>query len=140
MKENYTPVFSNATHYIQQEEVEYSNKDSEYSKYALPFFDSLDKLNLLKIVNGDVSIDNFIYLIKSHGHTAGFQYVEFVLNGTKPHIIKPKNKKVLRFYYKNLSHFIYSKGVMHPGYKGDDFVSKAKSDIFSKLDYILKEL
>ena len=67
-------------------------------------------------------------------------YVEFVLNGTKPHIIKPKNKKFLRFYYKNLNHFIYSKGVMHPGYKGDDFVKRAKRDIFLKLDYILKDL
>jgi hypothetical protein len=48
-----------------------------------------------------------------------------VLYGTRPHKIETKNKKALRFSYKNLDEFIYRKSVYHPGYKGDDFFKKS---------------
>ena len=80
MSDNYKPVFRNATHYIQQEEIEYSNKNSEFSKYALPFFDTLDKCGLLEVINGNTSVGNLISLVKAPGHTTGFQYVKFMLN------------------------------------------------------------
>jgi glyoxylase-like metal-dependent hydrolase (beta-lactamase superfamily II) len=74
------PVFNNANHYLQEKEVEYSKNNPEFSKYALPFFNSLNKLDLLKVVDGDISIEDLIDLISSPGHTAGFQYVKFEIN------------------------------------------------------------
>lgn len=47
----------------------------------------------------------------------------FVINGTKPHDIFPKNKKVLRFTVGNT--VIYSKKVSHPGTKPNNFLWKA---------------
>ena len=42
-----------------------------------------------------------------------FNYVD---KGTKPHVIRPKNKKALRF--KVSDNYIFSKEVHHPGFKG----------------------
>jgi len=67
-------------------------------------------------------------------------YVNFVLFGTRPHIIKAKNKRALRFSYKNLDEFIYRKSVHHPGYRGDDFLKKALDKTFSKLEKLIKDL
>ena len=74
------PIFANAIHYIQKKEVKYSKNNPEFSKYALPFFDTLNKHDILKVVNGDISIENSIELISSPGHTAGFQYVKFAID------------------------------------------------------------
>jgi len=65
-------------------------------------------------------------------------YILFVLKGTKPHTIVPKDRKVLRF--KSLSGFVFAKRVRHPGYKGDDFVHKAIKKTFEELDKILKDI
>ncbi len=65
-------------------------------------------------------------------------YINFVLHGTKPHEIVPKDRKVLRF--KSLSGFVFTKRVRHPGYKGDDFVHKAIKKTFEELDKILKDI
>ena len=80
MNNGYEPVFVNAKHYIQKKEIQHSNEDPEFAQYALPFFNTLEKLNLLKVVDGNISIENSIDLIKSPGHTAGFQYVKFILD------------------------------------------------------------
>lgn len=80
MSNRYDPVFDNATHYVQDREVQYSNNNPEFSKYALPFFNTLDKCDLLRVANGNISIEDTIELISSPGHTAGFQYVKFILN------------------------------------------------------------
>lgn len=46
---------------------------------------------------------------------------DYVLFGTKPHMIKPKNKKALHWGGKDGP---YSKGHMHPGTKPNDFLGR----------------
>ena len=50
-------------------------------------------------------------------------YGVFVHEGTQPHIILPRNKKVLRWSDGNK--FIFSKSVVHPGTKPDQFLYNA---------------
>ena len=50
-------------------------------------------------------------------------YGIFVHNGTKPHEIRAKNRKFLRWVVS--SEFIFAKKVKHPGYKGDAFFELA---------------
>lgn len=47
----------------------------------------------------------------------------FVMFGTKPHLIKPKNKKALRWAGGGAFHF--AKVVHHPGNKPDDWLKRA---------------
>ena len=47
----------------------------------------------------------------------------FVHWGTRPHVIKPKTKKSLRWAAGGA--FIFAKFVNHPGYKGDPFLINA---------------
>ena len=65
-------------------------------------------------------------------------YATFVLFGTRPHLICPKNKKYLRIFSK-LDRFRFdNKCVHHPGYKGDDFLHKAARKVFENLDKLVK--
>jgi len=66
-------------------------------------------------------------------------YATFVLFGTRPHLIEAKNRKTLRFSYRNLDEFVYRKRVNHPGYKGDDFLHSAAKKVFKNLDKLIKE-
>jgi len=65
-------------------------------------------------------------------------YALFVLLGTKPHPIKPKEKKVLR--YSSVGHFVFEKSKPHPGYKGDDFMKKGLQDTMDNLDSIIARI
>lgn len=47
----------------------------------------------------------------------------YVLNGTKPHVILPRNKKVLRFTVGG--NVVYARRVDHPGTKPNNFLMKA---------------
>jgi len=47
----------------------------------------------------------------------------FVVFGTKPHKIQPRNKKMLRWAGPN--GFIFARVVHHPGYKGDNYLKTA---------------
>ena len=51
---------------------------------------------------------------------------------TKPHIIKPRNRKFLRWVAGN--NFIFAKKVKHPGYKGDPFFELAVRDEVPKFE------
>lgn len=54
-------------------------------------------------------------------------YARFVHDGTKPHMIFPRNKKALRWPVG--SKFRFSrKGVKHPGYKGDPWLRRAAAE------------
>ena len=53
-------------------------------------------------------------------------YSNFVHFGTRPHIIRPKNKKALRWV--SNGSFIFAKEVKHPGYIGDPFLHRALRD------------
>ena len=56
-------------------------------------------------------------------------YIEPLYNGSRPHIIKPKNKKALYgngiFYAHVNGIFGLPKEVKHPGYKGNPFIFRA---------------
>lgn len=49
----------------------------------------------------------------------------FVLFGTKPHVIRPKTKKVLR--WASGGKFAFARKVNHPGNKPDDWLARAAS-------------
>ena len=50
----------------------------------------------------------------------------FVHWGTRPHTIRPKNKKALRWAVGGK--FAFAKEVQHPGYKGDAWMVRAADD------------
>ncbi|MFD8774471.1 hypothetical protein [Streptomyces sp. NPDC059916] len=49
--------------------------------------------------------------------------VRYVLDGTRPHIIRPRRKKALRFDVGGRT--VFAKVVHHPGTKANDFLAKA---------------
>ena len=53
-------------------------------------------------------------------------HAAFVHWGTKPHKIRPKNRKALR--WPNGGGFRFAKSVNHPGYKGDAWMIRAADD------------
>jgi len=81
-------------------------------------------------LEGAVGIDDNGMMVEWKGKD--INYALFVLLGTKPHNIKPKEKKVLR--YNNIGEFVFAKSVKHPGYKGDDFMEKGLQDTMNNLD------
>ena len=87
---------------------------------------------------GQIYIDDEAMLVDWRGKQVN--YAAFVLFGTRPHEIKPKNKRALRFFYKGIDEFVYRKKVHHPGYKGDDFLYRAVKDTFKQLDEIYKRI
>ena len=46
-------------------------------------------------------------------------HAAFVHWGARPHVIKPRNKKILRFPVGGA--FVFARSVNHPGYKGDPY-------------------
>lgn len=61
----------------------------------------------------------------------------FVNFGTKPHIIRPKDKKALRWVMGN--RFIFAKFVRHPGYKGDAYILDAAADAMAQFKQIVDQ-
>jgi len=61
----------------------------------------------------------------------------FVEKGTKPHIIKPKKKKSLRWV--GGSGFVFAKEVHHPGYKGDPFLRNSADATFKNLNKLFNK-
>lgn len=55
--------------------------------------------------------------------TNGASYGEYIHDGTRPHVIRPKDKKALRWPGGN--GFIFAKRVNHPGTKPDPFLYEA---------------
>ena len=50
-------------------------------------------------------------------------HAPFVVFGTRPHVIRPKNKKALRWVSGN--GFVFARVVNHPGYIGDDYLTRS---------------
>jgi hypothetical protein len=63
-------------------------------------------------------------------------YAAFVHWGTRPHVIKPKNKKALRWAAGGA--FAFAKKVNHPGYKGDPWLTRAADRALREFDGIVK--
>lgn len=53
------------------------------------------------------------------------KYAPFVHEGTAAHLIRPKNKTILRFVPRGGNGFIFARKVFHPGTKADPFLYAA---------------
>ena len=53
------------------------------------------------------------------------KYAPFVHEGTAAHLIRPKNKTILRFVPRGGNSFIFARKVFHPGTKADPFLYDA---------------
>ena len=62
----------------------------------------------------------------------------FVNFGTRPHIIKPKTKKALRWVGPN--GFIFAKEVKHPGYRGDAYMVRAATQAIKSMRKIVDDV
>ena len=71
-------------------------------------------------------------------HTSNIEYAIIVEKGSKPHIIRPKNKKAL--YWKGATHPV--KQVNHPGSKAKPFLipafEKEKDQFLEKLKEVIE--
>ena len=66
----------------------------------------------------------------------------FVHFGTRPHLIKPKDKKALRWAGGNggATHFVFARFVHHPGYAGDAWLVKAADEAVRQFDAIVRRV
>lgn len=64
-------------------------------------------------------------------------YSLFVLFGTRPHEIKPRRKKALR--WTSGGNFVFAKLVNHPGYIGDNYLFRAADDAVGNLPRLIDE-
>jgi hypothetical protein len=55
--------------------------------------------------------------------------------GTRPHDIRPKNKKALRWVVGN--RFVFARFVRHPGYVGDGYVIRSATDALRQFSAIV---
>lgn len=60
-------------------------------------------------------------------------YAVYVIQGTRPHVITPRNARALA--WEAGGHTVFARRVMHPGYAGNDFFFEPMQDRLSrKLD------
>lgn len=69
-------------------------------------------------------------------------YAIFLHFGTRPHLIKPKDKKALRWPGGSGSktNFIFAKWVHHPGYEGHPYLIEAADEAVKQFDAIVKRM
>jgi len=90
-----------------------------------------------KSLSGMVFLEDKNMMVKVSNGTS-LNYALFVLYGTKPHTIEPKDKKSLRFT--SVDGFVHSKLLKHKGYAGNNFLKDGLEDTFKNLDKIFKDL
>lgn len=64
-------------------------------------------------------------------------YAPFVHWGTRPHEIRPRGKKVLR-WPSGKTGFIFARFVRHPGYEGDPWLVTAADEAVRQFDAIVR--
>jgi hypothetical protein len=69
----------------------------------------------------------------------GSYYVNYVDQGTRPHVIRVRNAKALHFFDRE-GNERFAIQVYHPGYKGSHFSSKAAIEARRHADVVLKQL
>jgi hypothetical protein len=62
-------------------------------------------------------------------------YARFVHDGTRPHIIRPRARRVLRWPVPG--GFAFAKAVDHPGYKGDAWLRRAAREALPIFERVL---
>ena len=63
-------------------------------------------------------------------------YADFVLDGTRPHDIRPRNKKAL--FWKGAKH--PTKRVHHPGTKSNPFIDRGATNMMPEIDHRIQIL
>lgn len=72
------------------------------------------------------------------GHDTGrAPHAKFVLFGTRPHVIRPKTKKALR--WAGPGGFVFAKRVNHPGSKADPYLETARDKALAGFERIVSE-
>jgi phage gpG-like protein len=81
--------------------------------------------HLRQSIHVETQIGALMVVIPENGAVVGTnkQYAASMEFGSKPHIIRPINKKMLRWWNGNM--FIFAKEVHHPGTKGFFFLTRA---------------
>lgn len=79
---------------------------------------------------------------KVYNDTRHAPYAWFVHWGSRPHIIKPKDRKALRWVAGagGGTHFRFAKQVNHPGYRGDAWFIKAADEAVKQFDSIVRRV
>lgn len=90
---------------------------------------------LERAVQSEVTDGGFRGMVSLNEGVAG--YGPCVHEGSRAHVIRPKNKRVLRWPGKG--GFVFSKISHHPGYKGDPFLYDALDDNSAEIDKIFAE-
>lgn len=73
------------------------------------------------------------------GHDLGrAPYAPFVIFGTRPHTIRPREKKALR--WASGGEFVFAKWVNHPGYAGDDYLTTSMRAALDQLGRIISDI
>ena len=84
---------------------------------------------------GDLERRGVIYRVKDNKAVLSLNpnvpYAVFVHEGTKPHIIEPRNKKALRWVARG--EFAFAKRVHHPGTEKDQFLYEAAENEMPKI-------
>lgn len=69
--------------------------------------------------------------------TVNVDYAEMVHDGTRPHIIRPRNAQALRFNVGG--RIVYAKVVHHPGTRARPFLDRALHEVTGGLGYRITE-
>ena len=72
----------------------------------------------------DAQVEQSTRGVSSRIVLTGNHYLKYVKEGTQPHIIRPRNGRVLAWLNGNGS-ITFAQSVMHPGQQANDFVSRA---------------
>lgn len=69
-------------------------------------------------------------------------YAPFVHWGTRPHVIRPRDKKALRWPSGRggQTGFVFARFVRHPGYEGDAWLVKAADEAVRQFDAIVRRV
>lgn len=106
---------------------------------AQAVYDSAEKGADAHTIDGFLHRSVYMHQIKDGyeiGHDARrAPHAVFVHWGTKPHIIRPKDRKALRWPAGGA--FAFAKEVHHPGYKGDRWLERASAEAIRQFDSIV---
>jgi hypothetical protein len=64
--------------------------------------------------------------------TASAPYVGYVVDGTKPHEIRAKNHRTLKFFWARVGRVVYPVRVWHPGTKPNNFLLRATDRVLGR--------
>lgn len=65
-------------------------------------------------------------------------HARWVVFGSRPHVIKPKERKALR--WPSGDRFAFARAVNHPGYSGDDYMTRGADAALNRFYQIVNDL